>query len=405
MPDSIDAPFIDIDPYSDETLANPFPMHVALRAAGPVARLSQYGVYVMGRYRDIFPLLKDWGTFSSAGGSGLGDIRKPGAWREPSPIVEVDPPQHTQVRTVVQRILSPALIRSWRSTFEQRAAVLVETLLEKRHFCGVHDLSEAFVADTFPTALGLRDSPNRRENLFLLGKLNFDGQGPRNARYEQTQRRADAIQDFFSESMKREALLEGGFGTKIYEAADAGEIERATAPLLIRSFLRGGLDTTASTISAALYHLAADPSQWRILREDPSKIRTAVDEAMRLETPIQNVCRQTTREVEIDGVRVENDAKILVILASANRDPERWENADAFDLNRQTMGHLGLGAGIHMCVGQMIAKLEAEALLKALAERVGRIQLDGEPTRELNNNLRSLATLPIAVERIEPVAR
>ncbi len=391
------APVLDVDPYDDAVLEQPHAMYAAVREAGPVAYLSRYDVHVMGRHRDIMPVLKDWETYSSTGGSGLGDIRKPGAWRPGSPIVEVDPPRHTQVRTVLQRILSPGLLRQWREGFEKAADELVQNLTEKGEFDGVDDLSEAYVSQTFPDALGLKDSPERRANLFLLGELNFDGQGPRNARFEATQKRADEIWDWYLDSMKREAMVPGGFGEKIFQAADAGEIDHETAPLLVRSFLRGGLDSTTSTISAALWYLAKDPEQWRLLKADPSKVRTAFDEAMRLETPIQNVCRQTTREVEIDGVTVPDDSKILILLGAANRDPDQWERPDEFDLNRSTFGHLALGTGVHMCIGQMVARMEGEAVLKAVAARVASLELAGEPTRALNNNLRSLKSLPLRV--------
>ncbi|QCI67826.1 cytochrome P450 [Phreatobacter stygius] len=392
------APVIDVDPYADAVLNEPFAMHAAVRGAGPVAFLSRYGVYVMGRHRDIQPALKDWETFSSTGGSGLGDIRRPDAWRPGSPIVEVDPPQHTKVRTALQRILSPAVIRQWREEFEREADRLVVELVGRGEFCGVDDLAETYVAKTFPDALGLKWSPERRANLFLLGELNFDGQGPRNARYEATQRRADAITDWYNDSMRRESLVPGGFGEKIFLAADAGDIEPDIAPLLVRSFLRGGLDTTTSSISAALWYLARDPGQWALLREDPARARAALEEAMRLETPIQNVCRQTMRPVVVDGTLIENDSKVLMILASANRDPDFWERPDDYDLMRSTMGHLALGTGIHMCIGQMIARLEGEAVLKAMAARVGELTLAGAPTRGLNNNLRSLKTLPLRVK-------
>ncbi|MCZ0733824.1 cytochrome P450 [Phreatobacter sp. AB_2022a] len=391
------APVIDVDPFADETLNEPFAMHRAVREAGPVAYLSRYDVHVMGRHRDIMPVLRDWETFSSTGGSGLADIRKPGAWRPGSPIVEVDPPDHTRVRTALQRILSPAQIRAWRESFEADADRLVAELVERGSFCGVDDLAETYVANTFPDALGLQRSPERRANLFLLGELNFDGQGPRNPRYEATQARADLIMDWQDEMMKRESMLPGGFGEKVFKAADAGEIAPEIAPLLIRSFLRGGLDTTTSSISAALWYLARDARQWALLHEDPARARVALEEAMRLETPIQNVCRQTTRDVVIDGTKVGNDSKILIILASANRDPDYWDRPDDYDLTRSTLGHLALGTGVHMCIGQMIARLEGEAVLKAMAARVGTLTLTGEPTRRLNNNLRSLATLPLAV--------
>lgn len=394
----IDAPVLEVDPYSDETLADPHAMYAAVRAAGHVGYLSLYGVHVMGRHSSIVPVLKDWETYSSTGGAGLGDIRKPGAWRPASPIVEVDPPEHTKVRQALQRILSPALIRAWREDFEREADRQVGELVEKGSFCGVHDLAEAYVSTTFPDALGLAPSPERRDNLFLLGALNFDGQGPRNARYEATQAKADTIQDWYQAMMRREAMVPGGFGEKIFLAADAGEIEPEVAPLLVRSFLRGGLDSTSSTISAALWYLARDPAQWALLRENPeARARGALEEAMRLETPIQNVCRQTMRDVEIEGVHVPYDSKILILLGSANRDPDRWESPDAYDLARPLLGHVALGHGVHMCIGQMVARLEGEAVLKALAKRATTLTLAGEPTRALNNNLRSLQTLPLEV--------
>lgn len=92
-------------------------MHADLREAGPVARLSRYSVYAMGRHRNVLPVLRDWEPFSSTGGSSLADIRKSDACWALSPIVEVDPPRHSHVRTVMQRILSPGVIRRWRQDF------------------------------------------------------------------------------------------------------------------------------------------------------------------------------------------------------------------------------------------------------------------------------------------------
>jgi cytochrome P450 len=129
VPENI--PVLDIDPYSDEALLDPSPMHQAVRSSGPVSFMRRYGVYVMGRYRDIVPTLKNWERFSSTSGSGIADIRKPDAWREPSPIVEVDPPRHTEVRTVVQRILSPGLIREWRERFRESAESLIDEMVRR----------------------------------------------------------------------------------------------------------------------------------------------------------------------------------------------------------------------------------------------------------------------------------
>lgn len=394
-PEARPAPVVDIDLYSDAALADILPVYAALREAGPVVFLQRYGVYAMGRHRDVMAVLRDWRTFSSTGGSGIADIRKPEAWRVASVIVEVDPPDHTRVRQALNKVVSPSVIKRWREDFEPVAARLVDEVLARGHFDGVRDLTETFVSTVLPDALGLPDSPERRENLFLLGEWNFDGQGPRNARFEETNSRAVQIDAWYQQMMRRESLVPGGFGEKIFASADAGEILPQEAPGLLRSFLRGGLDSTTSTISAALYHLAANPDQYAMLRADPSLIRNAIEEAMRIESSIPNVGRLTMRDAVIDGVLVPADSKLMVILGAANHDPGVFENPGTFDITRKTQGHLALGYGIHMCVGQNIARLEADVLLRALVARVATLDLTGPPVRKLNNNLRSLGSIPL----------
>ena len=392
------APVITLDPYDDAILADPFPAYDKIRLAGAAVYLEKHGVYAIGRHRDVMAALKNWRDFSSTGGSGIADIRKPGAWRSPSPIVETDPPDHPRVRAVMNRVISPSVMRQWREEFEREAARLVDEMLERGSFDGVHDLSEAFIARVFPDALGLPDSPERRDNLFLIGEWNFDAQGPRNARLEATTKRVAAIEPWHQEMMKRENQASDGFGMKIFEAADAGEIPAEVAPLLIRSFLRGGLDTSSSSISAALHYLARDPAQYAALRENPDRARNAIEEAMRIETPIPYVGRLTMRDVLVDDVAIPADSKVIVMLPAANRDPDFWANPDEFDIDRKTQGHVALGYGIHMCVGQAVARLEGEVMLKALAARVETLELVGQPERRLNNNLRSFGKLPLRVK-------
>jgi len=392
------APVLDIDPYDEAVLASPFETFAALRRAGPVGFLPRYGMYAMGRHRDVLPAIKDWQTYSSTGGSGVADIRKPGSWRPPSAIVEVDPPRHTYVRSAMQKAMSPQLIRSWRETFATQAEKLVDRLLQQEHVDGVQDISEAYISTTFPPALGLPVTPETRANLFLLGALNFDAQGPKNARYQATQKRADTIMPWHDAMMQRENLMPGGFGDRLYQAVDAGELEPELAPLLVRSFLRGGLDTTSSAISATLWYLAMNPGQYDLLRREPERVRPALEEAMRLETPIQTVGRLTMRDVMVDGVFIPADSKVMMMLGSANRDPDFWERPDDYDLTRSTLGHVALGNGLHMCIGQMIARLEGECLLSEIVKRVREISLAAPPVRRINNVLRSLESLPLRIK-------
>jgi 4-methoxybenzoate monooxygenase (O-demethylating) len=144
-----------------------------------------------------------------------------------------------------------------------------------------------------------------------------------------------------------------------------------------------------------LHALATNPEQWNRLRERPELARTAFDEAVRWQSPVQTFFRTTATEVVVGEVVLPPGTKVLLSLAAANRDPGRWTRPDDFDLSRDPSGHVGFGMGIHQCVGQHIARLEAEALLRALANRVRRIELAGEPVRHLNNTLRAWHSLPL----------
>ena len=172
-------------------------------------------------------------------------------------------------------------------------------------------------------------------------------------------------------SASAKTLRPGGFGACIHARVDAGDITAAEAPLLVRSLLSAGLDTTVNGIGAAVYCLARYPDQLARLRQDPTLARNAFEEAVRFESPVQTFFRTTTREVEIGGHRIGEGEKVLMFLGAANRDPRRWENPDSYDITRRTSGHVGYGSGIHMCVGQLVARLEGETMMAALARKVG----------------------------------
>ena len=110
---------------------------------------------------------------------------------------------------------------------------------------------------------------------------------------------------------------------------------------------------------------------------------------------MQTFFRVADVDVPVGDTVVPEGHKILMFLGAANRDPRHWRDPDAFDLARDPSGHVGFGMGLHQCVGQHVARLEAEALLGALARRVTRIELAGEPVRQLSNTMRGFAALPL----------
>lgn len=391
----LEPPVLDIDPFADEHLENPYPFFEQLREAGPVVFIKPYGVYAVGRYDEVTQVMADHSRFTTTGGIGMSDIRKPGAWRPRSPITEIDPPEHTGVRAALQKVLSPLVVRQWREDFEKEAEVVAERLLDRRDIDGVTDIVEAFVLSVFPRALGIVVPPER---LVITGELNFNQLGPNNERLQRALKRAEPILEWYADQLKRERMVPGGFGEKIFQAEDRGEFEKGTAALHVRSFFRAGVDTTMAGIGFTLNQLARHPDQYDAVRQDPARIKNAFEEAIRHESPAMVLFRTTTGEVELSGHRLAADTKVAFYPGAANRDPRQWDQPDRFDSDRQVAGvHRAFGTGSHVCIGQMIARLEAECILGALARRVKRVELAGEPRYRLVNTLRTLDNLPLRI--------
>lgn len=398
MNETANLPELDIDPYAAENLIDPYPMHQRMREAGPVVKLKPYpSLVACARHEQVHAVFNDHATFISGAGVGLTNFNLETPFRPKSLILEADPPLHTQTRTVLSRILSPKAVMQIRATFTAVAEAMVERCVEKSAgggtICGIHDLAQIYPLKVFPDAVGVEE--HGRENLLVYGDLIFNSMGPRNALLAKAAERMGPVTDWIMAHCQREHLRPGGFGEQIYQAADAGEISHEQAPLLVRSFLSAGVDTTINGLGNVLYALAHHPEQYAKLHADTSLARPAFEEGLRWESTAQTFFRTAVRDCEIAGLPVAENTKILCMLAAANRDPRKWPDPDRYDIERRPSGHVAFGAGIHGCVGQAVARLEGEVVLTALARRVKRIEIAGPHTRRLNNTLRALDTLPL----------
>lgn len=391
-------PVLDIDPYSHDNLINPYPIHEIMREAGPVVWLKPYGIYACARHQEVHSVLNDHATFISGAGVGLTNFNVEKPFRPKSLILEADPPMHTQTRTVLSRILSPKTVMQIRDTFAAEAERMVERCVAKGDIDGIRDLAQPYPLKVFPDAVGLGE--DGRENLLIYGDMIFNSMGPRNDLLARSTERVSEVTEWIMDHCKREQLRPGGFGDQIYQAADAGEIGHDQAPMLVRSFLSAGVDTTINGLGNALFSLAHHPEEYAKLHADPSLARPAFEEALRYESTAQTFFRTAGRDCEIAGVPVPNNSKVVLFLAAANRDARKWPEPERYDIERRPSGHMAFGSGIHGCVGQAIARLEGEVVLTALAKRVKRIEITGQHTRRLNNTLRALDTLPL---RLIPV--
>ncbi len=386
-------PALDIDPFCQDFFDDPYPAHAAMRDAAPVVYLPRYDIHAVARYDDVRGMLTDWGSYCSARGVGISDFAKEKPWRLPSLLLETDPPLHDRTRKLMDKVLSPAAVRALRESFAAAADSLIDDLLVRGTFDAVPDLAEAYPLTVFPDAVGM-PAGNRR---FLLpyGNMVFNSFGPRNQFFQAAVADAEPVLEWVQAQSKREALTGSGFGAAIHAAADTGEFTTAEAEVLVRSLLTAGVDTTVNGLCAAVYCLARFPAALAQLRADPSLARAAFEEAVRLESPVQTFFRTTTRDVTIGDEMLPEGTKVLMFLGAANRDPRRWDRPDDFDMARRNAGHVGFGTGIHGCVGAVLARLEGELVLSAIARKVESIEIVGEPKRRYNNTLRGMASLPV----------
>lgn len=383
----------DIDPYAPEILRDPKPYYAELRSKGPMVYIPKYSALAVGRYAETREVFSDHSRFVSSRGVGLDDFKLTQGWRPKSIILEVDPPEHTRARRVMIRAMSPKVAGALGDMFRETAEAMIDELLEKGTFEAVTEFAEAFPTTVFPKAVGMTDGNPR--HLVDYGAMVFNSIGPDNELRRATLANAPEIVGWVNASCARERLLPGGMGEMLYAAADAGEITHDEAGMLVRSFLSAGVDTTVTGIGNAMWCLATHPAEYDKLCADPSLAKPCFEEVLRFTSPVHTFCRTADLDTEVSGLSVPEGAKMLCVLGAANMDPEEWGDPEVFRVDRRPKGHLAFGVGIHGCVGQNIARAELDAVLSALARKVARIELAGEPVWRPGNAMRALDSLPL----------
>jgi cytochrome P450 len=293
-------------------------------------------------------------------------------------------------------VLTPKNIRRLRTDLEPQATQIVSRAIEMRSLDAVAEIATPFPLRSFPNAVGLREEG--RETLIDYGHMVFDGMGPKNEIYENVMSHSDETVRWVDRQCQRDSLAPGKFGDQVYAAADAGSITPEEAALVVRSFLSAGIDTTIHGLGSFLLCMAQRPDAWKRVHDEPSLVPPAFEETLRYESPFQKFFRTTTQSTQLAGIDLDADEKVMVLIGSANRDPSKWESPDSFIVDRRPLGHLGFGTGIHACVGQMIARLEADVLLGELARRVKSITLTAPPIWQPSNSLRGLQSLQIEIQ-------
>jgi cytochrome P450 len=206
---------------------------------------------------------------------------------------------------------------------------------------------------------------------------------------------ADAIE--YLSTLDRNDLDPDGWTAALFRAADKGEISHEKARLMLMDYLGPALDTTINGLGNALWLFANNPDQWDLLTRNPDLVNSAIDEALRIESPVRAFTRLVTRDYDMDGVVLPAGSRALMVYASANRDERRYDEPDRFDITRNARDHVTFGYGTHMCAGRNLGLLEIATVLKVLVRRVKHIHLL-DAKRATNNTLRGFSRLDLRFE-------
>ncbi len=384
-------PSLDIDFYSDEVILDPYPVYEKMRDLGPVVYLPQHDLYALPRYDEVSEILRQPLRFVSS--RGVSPIPKVNVILVGSTL-NSDPPEHDKTRAVTSEPLLPGALKEIEPLLVSSANGLIDTLCKRGEFDAISDFAQFLPVTIVAELVGL---PVDSDQMLKWASATFNLFGTENARTAQAFEDLVDLRDFLQEYGRPEKLKDGGWAKRIFEVGPERGISYEICAQLMRDYINPSLDTTISTTGQIVKFFADHPDQWDLIRQDASLIPNAVEEAVRMATPIRAFTRYAIEDSDIAGHTIPAGKRVIVMYASANRDPRKFADPDRFDVNRDVHDHLGFGQGVHMCMGMHLARREIILLLEALHRRVEKFELLGEPVVAMNNTIHAYASMPIKV--------
>ncbi len=358
------------DPYDVDINADPYPAYAQLREEAPIYHNDRYDFWALARHEDVQKALVNWQVFSSTR-SDILDIMRAGIELPKGVVMFEDPPVHTAVRGLMSRVFTP-----------RRMAQLED---EVREFC-VRCLDPLVGSEGFDIIAELGSMLPMRVIGMLLGIPEQDQVAVRNKTDSNLRTKPGKPMVILEEEVANGEMFSDYIDWRATHPSDdlmtmllnagfedvTGETRTLTRQevLTYTSVLAGaGNETTGRLIGWLAKVLAENPDQRREVVEDRGLIPSVIDETLRFEPTGHATARWVTEDVEYYGTTVPAGSPILLLLASANRDPRRFENPDRYDIHRADVQHLTFGYGLHFCLGSHLARLEGRVALDELLNR------------------------------------
>lgn len=360
--------------YHEELLEEPYPYFRTLRDEFPALRLDD-GVYVISRYEDVSAILRHAPTSVQQLDFGPFDIFH-------SAVIGMDAPTHTSHRRLVNNLFTPKAVRGWMST---TASIVQQALSAAKPTGRIEAVRELCLVPTHATMCHMLGIPAEHADEvrhytyeFARGFGIVATEDDLRAGLEGT----EWLANYCDEVIKRvDREPRAGVVAAYLEAEARNDVTRRETIASILLFLATGHFSTVTLVAHGLERMAADAELFRVYRDDPAARPMIVNELLRFATPETGVTRLLLDDVEVAGTVVPAGSTVYLLLASANRDERVYPDPDRFDYQRSTQGrqHLAFAAGLHSCMGQILARQETDTILSAVAESCAHIELIGEP--------------------------
>ncbi|MBW2713011.1 MAG: cytochrome P450 [Deltaproteobacteria bacterium] len=369
------------EPCGAEKWRDPFPMYKALRDQDPVQEIKkdEGDYWVLSRFEDVFNAVTDAPTFSSAQGLTMayGEMEELGL---EAPIVMMDPPEHTKLRKLATKRFTPQRVAAIEPMVRKFVVERVERLREMGEGDVIHEFLKPLPSMIVGHFLGVQEKDRSRFDGWTDAIVAANAEGD-------VLSASEAVAEmfgFFTEAIERVRKEPGEdlLSTLVHAQLDGGEVPMMKILGFAFTMVTGGNDTTTGLLGGSAELLTKNPDQRKLLIEDPSRIPDAVEEFLRLTSPVQGLARMTTRDVEIHGKTIPEGRKVMLLYASGNRDEREFgPDAAECDVTRKIRRHLALGYGAHHCVGAATARLVARVALEELLSRCPDFAVDAEKGR------------------------
>jgi len=361
----VSRPPSDWDPLDPQHRGDPTEIHAYLREKCPVAWSDRFGgFYALTRYEDITKAALDYATFTSAQKTTIPDTTGPD--RPPRAPVETDPPLHGHYRDLLNRFFTPDRIRLLEPVIRRTARDLIGRCISLGETDAVASFTFFMPIQVQCIFLGISVEDAHTIKNIVNRIIDVGAARDALAHKEANDQLYSYIDGVIDARRKTPYDPNDVISALLNETVDGRRLTHEDVAGVIRLFLQAGHGTTTNALGSIIRHLGSTPSDQKRLRDEPRLIPQAIEEMLRVWTPVRVVGRKTTCDVEIAGRMIPKGSKVGLMVAAANRDSVVFENADTVDFDRKPNRHIAMGHGVHRCIGASLARAQLRIALEEL---------------------------------------